>query len=139
MSKITKAEQLANEVVALERTVQANELAMQQNEQFVAWLQAQKEAKQKIADYWAKIEKQMLDKGIKNIKGDWGSITIAERNNFAIDEAVLPRSYFKRVPDTTKINTMFKLENKLPAGVTRSVTKYITKKIKPVVAIEGGK
>lgn len=130
MSKLTKPEQLVETVLSLERIVSADEKAMQQNEQFVAFLEAQDKAKKQIADYWAQIEKQMLDSNVKSIKGDWGSITIAERNTFAIDEETLAPRYFKRVPDTTKINTLFKLENKLPAGVTRGVTRYITKRIK---------
>lgn len=129
MSKPTKVERLAANVIALERTMQADEQAMMQNEQFKQFLQAQKEAKAQIAEVWAEIEKQMLAHDIKSIKGDWGTITIAERLNWKVTGELSPR-YYKKVIDTTKLSTLFRLEGKAPEGAEPYYTKYLTKRIK---------
>lgn len=82
------------------------------------------------ADAWKEIEKQMIELNIKSVKGDWGSITIAERLNWRIDQEVLPPRFWKKVPDTTKISTIFRLEGKAPKGANLSYTQYLTKRIK---------
>ncbi len=81
------------------------------------------------ADTWKAIETAMIDNDIKQVRGDWGILTIAERLNWSIGPELAPR-YFKTVPDTTKISTIFRLEGKAPRGATPSYTKYLTKRIK---------
>ena len=72
----------------------------------------------------------MIEHDIKSLKGDWGSLTIAERTNFKVDLDNLPTKFVKKVADTTKIATAYKLDGKLPKGVETSTTKYLTKRIK---------
>ena len=72
----------------------------------------------------------MEDTGTKTIKGDWGSITLAERQGWDIDENELPKKFFKRVVDTKRITDTFKLEGKAPKGATPRVTKYLNKRFK---------
>jgi hypothetical protein len=86
-------------------------------------------AQDKITDTWKQVESLMLKHDIKSIKGDWGILTIAERLNWSIGPELPPR-FFKTVPDTTKISTIFRLEGKAPRGATPSYTKYLTKRIK---------
>ena len=119
-----------NEIFSLETNLKILEDELATNELFQRFLTSQKAAQKTIRETWANIEKQMIEHNVKSIKGDWGYITIAERLNWSIDEAVLPPRYFKRVPDTTRISTMFRLNGEPPKGATPSYTKYLTKKIK---------
>jgi hypothetical protein len=54
----------------------------------------------------------------KNVKGEWGSITVTESDQFEIDEKTLPSKFFKKVPDTSKIRATYHLEGKAPKGTT---------------------
>jgi hypothetical protein len=93
-------------------------------------IMALKAAQDQITAFWKEVEAGMIDSNTKSIKGDWGSVTIAERNNFKVDLDLLPTKFIKKVADTTKIGATYKLENKLPKGVELSVTKFLTKRIK---------
>lgn len=103
-------------------------------------LQLEREISGKIAEYkalqdkldseWKRVESLMIENGVKQIKGDWGTLTIAERLNWSIDQEVLPPRFWKIVPDTTKISTIFSLEGKAPKGANPSYTQYLTKRIK---------
>lgn len=80
---------------------------------------------------WKEIEKAMVENDIKSIKGEWGSITIAERDVFSSkDLESVPRKFIKKALDTAKVKTFYTLEDKLPKGVDHKVTKYLTKRIK---------
>jgi hypothetical protein len=119
------------DVFALERTLEEMEKELAENELFRTFISKQKEAQAQIAATWKKVEQQMIEHDVKSIKGDWGSITIAERTNYkVVDMDALPNKFIKKVPDTTKIGQSHKLENKLPKGVETSVTKYLVKRIK---------
>ncbi len=118
------------QVLELERTISAEEEALMQSEQFRSFLTRQKEVKQQIADFWKNFEKKMIENNIKSIKGDFGSITIAERIGWKVDEDILPAKFFKKVVDTTRLTDTYKLEGKEIKGATRYYTKYITKRLK---------
>jgi hypothetical protein len=117
-------------VIALERNLEGLELQLSKDERFQAFLIKQKEAQQTIRDTWKTIEEQMIEHNIKSVKGEWGSITIAERTNYKADLDELPAKFIKKVADTTKIANFAKLEGELPKGVTTSTTKYLMKRIK---------
>lgn len=117
-------------VLEVEQSLQAVEDDLAKNEQFRNFLEKQKVAREFISSTWKKIESTMIDNDVKSVKGEWGSITIAERTNYTVDLEQLPSKFIKKVADTTKIGTFHKLENKLPKGVTKSTTKYLTKRIK---------
>lgn len=119
------------EVLELENQLveQENEL-VKQNDQFQQFINFQKSTQSKISLIWKTIEDEMINRDIKSVKGDWGSVTICERVSFDIDVDLLPAKYIKKVPDTTKIGQAFKLEGKPVKGTTPKYTKYIMKRIK---------
>lgn len=89
-----------------------------------------KDAQSKIDETWASVERTMIDNDIKSIKGDWGSLTIAERIGWDTDEELLPKKFFKKVVDVKKLTDTYKLEGKAPKGATPKYTKYLTKRFK---------
>lgn len=111
----------------IQATVDKTVLLQKEIEDKIAEL---KHAQDEINATWKQVESAMIGNDIKSIKGDWGSITIAEKNNFKADLDILPSKFIKKVADTTKIGTFFKLEGTLPKGVELSKTKYLTKRIK---------
>lgn len=118
------------EVLALEQSLQDVEAELSKNEQFRSFLEKQKEAKVQIANTWKQIEDQMLEHNIKSLKGDWGSITIAERLEWVIVPSELANKFYKKVVDTAKISATFRLEGKAPKGTEPIYKKYLTKRIK---------
>lgn len=134
MSKANKPEELiqseVTDVLKLQQSIEELEQELSKNEVFQTFLKKQKEAQAQISQTWKDIEQQMIDHDVKSIKGEWGSITIAERTNYQADLDQLPSKFIKKVADTKKIATYAQLEDKLPKGVTISTTKYLTKRIK---------
>ncbi len=124
--KLEEAKQAEAELNKIE-----SELALEPK--FQQWLNAQKqlrEANAKNEEFFNSLQEKMEGSGTKTIKGDWGSITLAERQGWDIDENELPKKFFKRVVNTKKITDTFKLEGKAPKGATPRVTKYLTKRFK---------
>lgn len=121
-----------NELVSEERELALLEHDLvSSNPQFTAFVQKQKEFQTKSNLYWKAIEDQMIKNNIKSIKGDWGSLTIAERTNYkAEDLAKVPAKFIKKALDTTKIGAQVKLSGELPKGVTSSLTLSLQKRIK---------
>lgn len=111
-----------NEVLALEATV---------SEQ----LSAIKDTQDRINDFWKGVEAEMIEHDVKTIKGDWGTLTIAERLNWETTDE-LASKFYKKVVDTKKISDTYRLEGKAPKGATPSTTKYLTKRIKSQVVNE---
>lgn len=117
-----------------------NEVPSELQKEVEATIALENEVKEKIAELktaqdkinatWAFVEQKMIDNDIKSIKGDWGSLTIAERTSFDIDKEILPRKFWKRVPDEKKIRDTYKLEGKPPKGALPKIKQYLTKRIK---------
>jgi hypothetical protein len=118
------------EVLELQKSVESLELELSQNELFQNFLIKQKEARAEIDATWKLVEQQMINHDVKSIKGPWGSITIAERQNFKGNIEDVPAKFIKKTLDTTKVATYYTLEGKLPKGIERTTTKYLTKRIK---------
>lgn len=100
-------------------------------QQVAARAKALKEAQEQIDDTWDQVKEVMINNDVKSIKGDWGSITIADRTNYrapALDE--VPKKFIKKALDTTKVQAHKDLTGELPKGVAESHTKYLTKRIK---------
>ncbi len=102
--------------------------ALSENPQFARFVELSKAVNTKMAEVREHIEAVMIPaykegKVDKSIKGDWGSVTVTERDDFDIDEADLPPKFFKKVVDTTKIRKTYQLEKKEPKGCT-PVKKY---------------
>jgi hypothetical protein len=116
--------------IQLEKSLEDMQNELMQNEQFRRFLELQKTVPQQIADAWRKIEEQMIANDVKSIKGDWGSITVAERINWTYDPLQLPAKFFKKVVDSKKLTDTFRLEGKAPKGAEPNYTKYLMKRIK---------
>lgn len=127
------AKALEGEVVdmlALQTELAQTEATLMERPEFREFLARQKSVNQQLADFWKRVETEMIDLDIKTIKGDWGSLTIANRQGWKVDEKELPAKFFKKVVDTTRITKTFQLEGKAPKGAEPYTTKYLTKRIK---------
>lgn len=111
----------------LEKTVEQTAL---QQANFEAKVKDLKTLEDDLKATWKTVESAMIEHNVKSIKGDWGSITIAERDVFKGDIEEVPAKFLKKALDTKKIGSYYTLEGKLPKGVTHSTTKYLTKRIK---------
>ncbi len=109
-----------NEVLALEQTMSEQLAAIQATQS-------------RINDFWKGVETKMIEHDVKTIKGDWGTLTIAERIVWTYTDE-LPAKFFKKVVDTKKLTDTFRLEGKEPKGSAHAVTKYLTKRIKGQVS-----
>lgn len=123
-AEVTDALQAEKELMQLE-----NQLA--ENPEFAAFLQKQKAIKENIDAFWKGIEEQMIKNDIKSLKGEWGSLTIAERIGWEISPLLtLAPKFYKKVVDLKKLTDTFRLEGKPIKGATPKYTKYLTKRIK---------
>lgn len=118
------------DITDLEKTLHTVEQELQLNPKFKAFLDLQKSVNQQASDMWKYVEEKMIENDIKQLKGDFGTITIAERQGWEIDEEQLPSKFFKKVVDTTKITKYYRLEGKAPKGTVSKITKYLTKRLK---------
>lgn len=71
---------------------------------------------------WRALEDYMISNDIKHLD----ALTIAEKKSWEI-KGTLPPRFYKQVVNTTKLNSMVKLGEKLPKGVTYTSGSYITK------------
>lgn len=94
-----------------------------------------KDAQAEIDNIWNQIEVAMIETDTKQIKGSWGTLTIAERLNWQTDDT-LPHKFYKKVVDTKRISDTYRLEGRAPKGATPSTTKYLTKRLKSEIAQE---
>lgn len=106
------------------------EKKLEANPEFKKFLELQKEVNKKASEIWKQVEQEMIDNNIKQIKGDFGSLTITERQGWTYDEEQLPNKFFKKVVDTKKITDTYRLEGKAPKGCEPYTTKYLTKRLK---------
>jgi inhibitor of KinA sporulation pathway (predicted exonuclease) len=83
-----------------------------------------------LDETWNTIKTVMIDNDIKSIKGDWGSITIAERQTFKGDVSEVAEEFLEKKISSKKVNAYYTLGGTLPDGIERNVTKYLTKRIK---------
>jgi hypothetical protein len=97
--------------------------------QFADIVAQAKDLQGQLEAFWGAVEQQMLEKGISNLKGDFGSISVAERKTWKATKQLPPR-YYKQVLDTSKLNFLFKAGEKLPEGAEYSTSQYITKRLK---------
>jgi hypothetical protein len=114
----------------LQKSLEDMQAELMQNEKFRQFLELSKTVPQQIEETWNRIESEMVEHNIKSLKGEWGSITIAERLGWQIDIDQLPNKFIKKVADTKKISDTYRLEGKAPKGCEPKTTKYLTKRIK---------
>lgn len=125
------AELLAQEAIAAEKNALSIEnRIMSDYPDVYALIQMQKKLNDNAAIFWDQLRDMMIDTNTTSLKGDYGTITLATRHTPRVDESLLPRKFFKKTPDNTKIMDQFKLTGTLPNGVSVQETKYLVKIIK---------
>jgi hypothetical protein len=117
------------EVIENEKMLVALETELQLNPAFKQFLELQKKVQEQSTKMWTYVEEKMIENDIKQLKGDFGTITIAERLNWKTTDE-LPSKFYKKVVDTKKLSDTFRLEGKAPKGAAPSYTKYISKRLK---------
>lgn len=127
-----QAEKTVAKIVKQQNELAAQELELMANPEFRAFQENVKKVNAQIADYWKRVEESMIANDIKSIKGDFGSVTVAERTDFDVDGDELPAKFYKKVVDTKKIADTYKLTGKAPKGTTPKIKKYLAKRLKAV-------
>ena len=89
-----------------------------------------KSAQEQIDSEWATVKDLMITHNIKSIKGDWGTLTIAEKLMWDYDSSQLPAKFFKKVVDTSKMSKYYRLEGKPPKAAFPRVIKFLQRRIK---------
>lgn len=145
-SEVRKITKLEVELVNVQK-----ELAT--NPYFAKFLDTQKKLQTQTDEFWKKIKDQMIASGIKNIKGDWGWITLGETFSYSVEdiskipeeflfddlniEALqedidkLDPKYIQTGVDLAAIKEDVKLTNDIPDGVSEKVSYKLMKKINP--------
>lgn len=117
------------EVLETEKELAVVQNELQMNPEFKKFLELQKSVNEHSAKVWKQVETAMIENDVKQLKGDFGTVTLAERLNWNTTDE-LPSKFYKKVIDTTKLSATFRLEGKAPKGAEPSYTKYITKRLK---------
>jgi len=114
-------------IAAVDQQIQLDQLqqALMQNEDFLLFIELRENVSKKWTEVRNFIEATMVPAYVageidKTLKGAWGSITVTESDRFSIDEAELPKKFFKTIPNETKIRKTYQLEGKAPKGTTHS-------------------
>lgn len=92
------------------------------------FLQVTKELEEQIEASYAYLKEQMVANNVRSVKGEWGSLTIAERLNWKTIDTVAPR-FYKKTLDTSKLKAYYIAMNRLPNGVDVSTTQYLSKRL----------
>lgn len=119
------------EIMAAEQELADAQVALQQIPEFQKYHTMQQELNSKMALFWKTVETEMIDNNIKSIKGDFGTITVAERLSFDTNDELQPK-FYKKVVDTKKLADTFRLTGKVPKGATPKYSKYLTKRLKGI-------
>lgn len=109
-------------------TINTKALDISKPKQFAEFVSQAQALANVLEEAWGIVEQQMLDRNVKQVKGDWGTLSIAERRNWKITGNLPPR-FYKQTVDTAKLNFLQGRGEKLPKGATLTKTKYITKKL----------
>lgn len=82
-----------------------------------------------LEEFWGAAEQQMLDRNVKQLKGDWGSVGFENADLLVITDATVldpAVTIVKTTLDTKKVHSYRELLGELPAGVsTRTITKFV--------------
>lgn len=131
MAKTNPKETIEGEVVEaleMQRQLDDVEATLMKIEAFQTFINLRKAVNERMSKVRKDVEAVMVPAYIagdidKTLKGDWGSVTVTESDQFEVDEKVLPPKFFKKVVDMTKIRGTFQLEGKPPKG-TKPTKKY---------------
>jgi len=145
-SEVRKITKLTVELAKVQEELAANP-------QFVAFLDTQKKLQEQTDNFWTKVKNQMIDSGIKNIKGEWGWITLGETLSYNVkdislvpeeltyddldiialqaDIKVLDSKYRKKSVDIAAVKEEVSLTDEIPEGIEQKVAYKLMKKINP--------
>lgn len=126
-------EEIKNELAVLhnvENEVQVLTEQLATNPLFKQLMEARDKFNAMQNEVWKRAEDIMVMNDIKRISTDYMNLTIGKRIKLNIDEAELPKTFYKKVVDNKKIADTYKLTGKEPKGVSIGYTKYLIKKVK---------
>lgn len=112
-------------------TINTKGLDISKPKQFAEFVAQAQALSNLLEEAWGVVEQQMLDRNVKQVKGDWGTLSIAERRNWKV-EGTLPPRFYKQTVDTAKLNFLQGRGEKVPKNAKLSMTKYLTKKLAKV-------
>ena len=147
-----KAKSEVRKITKLELELANTQKELATNPQFIAFLDTQKKLQEQTDAFWKKIKDLMIASGIKNIKGDWGWITLGETLSYSVtdinavpeeftfddldidalraDIESLDEKYIKKSVDVAAIKEEVSLTDEVPEGVEQKVAYKLMKKIK---------
>lgn len=114
-----------------ELTINTKKLDISKPAQFAEFVVQAHQLKNMLEEAWGVVEQQMLDRNIKDIKGDWGMIGFQNAELLVISDAdALDPGVTKPALDTKAVRAYRELYKELPAGVaTKDIRKFV-KRIK---------
>lgn len=117
-------------------TIVTKELDISKPNQFAEFVAQAKELQSILTEAWGIVEQQMLDRNVKQLKGDWGTISFEKAELLVVtDASLLDPSVTKAALDTKAVRAYRELYKELPAGVgSKNITKF-AKRIKKQGAI----
>lgn len=116
-------------ILNLEQHLIVKDGIIQQTPELIKYLQITKSLKSQIKASESYLRDQMVDNGIKNFKGDWGSMSLARGLKWSVIGSLAPR-FYKKTIDTSRLKAYYVAMNKLPNGVDVSETYKLSPKIK---------
>lgn len=153
-----KAKSEVRKITKMELELAAAQKKLALNPEFRNFLATQKQLQEQTDNFWAKIKTQMIESGIKSIKGDWGYITIGETFSYnVVDIDKVPDEFtFEDIDvdalreDIDKLDDKYKtigvdiaavkedvsLTDEVPEGIEQKVAYKLMKKIKPPKELE---
>lgn len=114
-----------------ELMVQATAAASLEKE-FSDFLTTMKNTQDQIKNAWDELKKAMVATGEKQLKGEFGTITLVDgKVSWTADMKLLPDEFKKVVADTKKLNDEFDLSDMIPPGAKRKVGEpFLQKRLK---------
>lgn len=125
-----KLEEEAAELFEKQSQLVLLEKQLEENEEFKNYLTLQKSLKTQDTLFRESVKNEMIKFGIPKLQGEWGSITLVEKDLYKVtDEEKVPAEYKKEKTivevDLKAIKEDYTLMNILPAGVQINKSQYV--------------
>lgn len=114
--------------ISLPKTIAVRKGEIVQDDEFVAFVKAQKRLQEQLDNNWAMIQELMEKKNVATVKGNWGHITLATRKTLNATQPLPPR-FYKQVLDTSKLTAYKTMHGDYPENVALTTSKYLSKKV----------
>ena len=113
-----KVEKEVEKTLAIQDELTQLQAELEQDPKFQRLVELQKTVPKQMNDAWDKVFELMEANDIKSIKGEWGSVTVAERTYYSIEEFdKVDKNLLKDTLDTKKVGAYTDLHGELPEGV----------------------